>query len=247
MCCFLTILGCSSKQPSVADAFKGQTAEQIYTEGEKALAKHKWEQAIRHFEGLDTLYPFSEYSEQAQINSIYAFYKNNDFASCAGASQRYIHLYPRSKNVDYAYYMKGLANFNQDRGVIMRYIETDLSVRDLGTSIQSFNDFADLIRRFPNSPYAADAQQRMVYLRNLMADKELDVAEFYYQRKTYLAAANRANYIVDHYQQAPAIVPALGIMVKSYRKLNLEKLANETLTVLALNYPDSEVYKELVK
>ncbi|MBB71558.1 MAG: outer membrane protein assembly factor BamD [Legionellales bacterium] len=243
----LTVIlsACSGEKKTPADIFKGQTAEQIFQGGEKALAKGSYKDAIKHFEGLDSLYPFSKYEEQAQLDIIYAYYRDEDYASANAAATRFTRLYPRSAHVDYAYYMKGLSNFNQNRGVIQKYVNVDLSQRDLGTARKSFDDFADLIQRFPKSKYAPDARERMIYLRNLMASYELNVAEFYMLYEDYVAASNRANYIVNHYQQAPAVVPALGIMVQAYRKLHMDKLADETLKVLAVNYPNSETYKVL--
>ncbi len=241
----LFLTACHSGQKTPADMFKGQTAEEIFNGGEKDLAKHRYDDAIKHFEGLDALYPFSKYEQQAQLDIIYAYYKATDYASASAAAMRYIHLYPRSENVDYAYYMKGLANFNQDRGIVQRYVDVDLSQRDLSSARQSYVDFGELIRRFPDSPYAPDARERMVTLRNLLADQELTIAKYYYAREAYVASANRANFIVDHYQHAPAVIPALGVLVASYKQLNLTDLQNKTMQVLALNYPNSDVYKEL--
>lgn len=241
----LTLSGCASKQQTPADNFAGKTAQQLYQAGEYNLAKRHFEKAIRHFEALDALYPFSEYHEQGQLNLIYAYYKHNDFAEAAVAATRFIRLYPRSAHVDYAYYMKGMANFSQDRGVFQRYINTDLAKRDLGTSKQAYGDFAELIRRFPHSAYVGNAHARMVYLRNLMARRELQTAEFYFERKAYLAAVNRCFYILEHYQQAPAVIPTLGLMVEAYLKLDMPTLARQNMKVLAYNFPDSDTYKVL--
>lgn len=248
LCCLLLILflvGCSSKQTTPADAFSGRSANDLFTGGEYALTKRHYEKAIKQFEALDALYPFSEYQEQGQLNLIYAYYKHSDFAEAAVAAVRFTRIYPRSTSVDYAYYMKGLANFNQDRGVFQRYIETDLAKRDMGTSNRAYSDFAELIRRFPNSPYAPDARNRMIYLRNLMARRELLVAEFYYERRAYLAAINRCYYILKHYQHAPVVIPALGLMVEAYGQLNMPVMAKESLTILAYNYPESQTYQAL--
>lgn len=241
------LVGCAHKEPLTAELYKGQDAAQIFKKGETALVKADYPEAIRHFEALDALYPFSEFEEQAQRDIIYAYYKSPDYASAGAAAVRYIHLYPRSKHVDYAYYMKGMSNFNQDRGLIQRYVDVDLSKRDPGMSKQAFADFSELIRRFPESPYAPDARNRMVYLRNLLAQQELNAAEFYFQQGSYVAAINRVNYILSSYQRAPQVIPGLGIMVRSYQALGLNRLADQTMSILALNFPDSEVYQKLVK
>lgn len=241
------LTGCAKKPKTPADIYKGQSAKQIFDAAEKDLAKNHYEEAIKRFEALDTLYPFSDYQQQAQLDSIYAYFKNMEYASAAAQAVRYIHLYPRSEHVDYAYYMRGMANFEQDRGVLQRYVETDLSKRDLSTAKQAFADFAELIRRYPHSQYAPDARNRMIYLRNLLAAKEFNIAKFYYRRGSYVASANRANGVITHYQGAPEVIGSLDIMIKSYRKLGLTKLADETLEVLAYNYPESEAYKRIVE
>lgn len=241
----LLLCGCSSHVKLPEEEYKGLTAEQLFQSGEHALAKHKYETAARYFEALDAIYPFSQYEQQAQLDVIYVYYKSDEFAQAAAAATRYIHLYPRSEHIDYAYYMKGMANFSQDRGVFLRYVDTDLAKRDLETAMQAFNDFSAMITRYPSSPYAADARNRMIYLRNLLARKELLVAKFYYEREAYVAAANRADYIVDHFQQAPVIIPALGMLVESYQHLNLPNLAEQSLSVLAYNYPQSSEYQGL--
>lgn len=239
--------GCTHKEPSTAELYNGQSAKQIFAGGEQALAKGNYKEAIVHFDALDALYPFSEFEEQAQRDTIYAHYQVPDFAAASAAAVRYIHLYPRSDHVDYAYYMKGMANFNQDRGVIQRYIEVDLSKRDVGTARQSFADFAELIRRFPDSHYAADSKNRMVYLRNLMAQRDLNIAEFYLAQGSYVAAINRASGILTHYQRSPQVVEALGVMTKAYRRLGMRTMADQTLSILALNYPNTKVYLRLIR
>jgi len=236
----LTVGGCSSAITDPAIIYKDQSAEEIYRGAEINLAKRRYSTAVQQFEALDALYPFSQYSEQAQLDSIYAYYKNDDMPSTAAAADRYIRLYPRSEHVDYAYYMKGIADFEQDRGWLQRFVSTDLSKRDPGTTLQAFDDFSQLVRLFPNSVYAPDARQRMVYLRNLFANHELHIAQYYFARGAYVAAANRANYIVQHFDGTPQVEGALVIMVKSYRELGLEESANKALRVLQLNYPKNK-------
>ncbi len=245
LCLSSLLFGCSTQKPTPGEEFQGQTAQDIFDGGELALAKGSNKDAIKHFEALNALYPFSAYEQQAGLDIIYAYFSTEDYPGAAAAADRYIHLYPRGDNVDYAYYMRGVANFDQDRGVIQRYVPMDLSQRDISTTQQSFINFNELIRRFPASPYAPDARNRMIYLRNLMAQKEVNIANFYYQRDQYVAAINRASGVIVHYQEAPQVQDALATMVKSYRKLGLTELANETLAILALNFPESEVYKDL--
>jgi len=248
--CFLILLaiiidGCSTTSKDPAVVFKGQSAQQIYQKGEVALAKRKYKDAIQAFEGLDALYPFTEHSEQAQMDLVYSYYQDENYASAVAAADEFIRTYPRSSHIDYVYYLKGLSNFNQDRGWFLRYSTVDISMRDPGSMHQAYGDFKQLIQLYPNSRYAADARQRMIYLRNMFAKYELHVADYYYQRKAYVAAANRADYIVKHYDGAPQVEDALGLMVKAYRKLGLTELADQTIQVLRLNYPNGNVLKEL--
>lgn len=240
----LGLVGCSStdKGQSPGDAFKGQSAQQIFDAGELSLSKKHYQDAIKHFEGLEALYPFSSYEEQAQMDTIYAFYQNSDFDSAAAAADRFIRLYPRSAHIDYVYYMRGMSHYQVNRGFASKYVNLDLAKRDLSNATQAFDDFSQLVQLYPDSTYAASAKMRMIALRNLMAKHELEVADYYYRRGSYLAAANRANYVVEHYQQAPSIVPALGLMVRSYRQLGLTDMANRALSILQYNYPNSSEY-----
>lgn len=237
--------GCSSTNPDPTKVFQNQSATQIYRDGEQALAERDYSQAIKHFEALDALYPFTAHTEQAQLDLLYAYYQNDDTASAGAAAERFIRLYPQSAHVDYAYYMRGLAHFDQDRGWFQRIAPTDLSARDAGSMQQAFDDFGQLVRLYPSSVYAPDARQRMIYLRNMFAGHELHIAEFYFEKQAYVAAVNRTNYIVQHFQSTPQVEVALGIMVRSYRKLGLTTLADQTKSLLQLNYPNSVVLKEL--
>lgn len=239
------LVGCTTVTTSPAESFKGQSAQQIFSGGEEALAKGHYSKAVQHFEALDVLYPFEQNAEQAMLDSIYAYYKAGDNASAIATADRFLHLYPRNPHADYVYYMKGLANYEQDKSWFLRYLPVDWSERDLGSARQAFKDFSELVRLYPSSRYAADARQRMVHLRNILARSEMNVATYYMQREAYVAAANRANYIVQHYQQTPSVQEALVVMVKAYRKLGLPERANEAMRVLELNYPNSSVVKEL--
>lgn len=241
----LSIAACASDSDTMADKFKGENAKDIYMKGQQSLAKKGYKDAIKNFEGLDALYPFSPYEEQAQLQLIYAYYMSEDYTSAAATADRFIRLYPRSAHVDYAYYMKGMAHYQTNRGFASKYFNLDLAQRDLSSTKQSFNDFATLIQLYPNSIYASNAKARMVNLRNLMALHEVEVANYYLNHNAYLAAVNRANYVVEHYQTSPAVIPALGIVVQSYRKLGMNDMADQTLQVLGYNYPNSEIYKQL--
>lgn len=238
MLLLLAGLAACKTMPTASEMYQGQTAEQIFRAGEVYLAKTDYSEAAKAFEALDSLYPFSAQSQQGQIELIYANYQDEEFTSAAAAADRFIHLYPRNQHVDYVYYLKGLADYQQDRGWFQRYLPTDVSKRDPGTMKQAYEDFKSLVTLFPDSPYAADARQRMIYLRDVFANNELTVAQFYLDHKSYVAAINRANTILQHYQNSSAVPKALAIQVRSYQALHLMADADKVLRVLKLNYPD---------
>jgi len=237
----LVINGCSSAHKSLEEQYKGQSADDLYTQGEVSLNKKHYKDAVQYFEALQTIYPFGQHAEQTQLDLVYAYYKSDDQISAVAAADRFIRLYPRSEHVDYAIYLRGLANFNQKRGILQNLFYTDLSQRDFGTMKQAFGDFKLLLERFPNSSYAPDAKQRMIYLRNIFAKHELDVAKFYMRRKSYVAANNRASYIVQHLQGAPETKEALQIIAAANEALGLTKPAEDAKRVLALNYSQASL------
>ncbi|WP_133127848.1 outer membrane protein assembly factor BamD [Legionella nagasakiensis] len=234
----LSVVGCTKWGGSDDDdgPFKGISAKQLYSESKQALAKEEYESAIKRLEALETMYPFNDYAEQAELDLIYAYYKKGDYPSTAATAERFIHLYPRAKKVDYAYYMKGLANFQQTRGTLANVFPIDESWRDPGTQSQAFSDFATLVQKFPESRYKANALQRMIYLRNLFAKRELNIANYYYVRQMYVAAAERANYLIKTYPQAPSAKPALSIVYHANKALGLKKAADDAREVYQATY-----------
>jgi len=236
---------CSSTPKDPASLFPNKTEAQLFHEGQASMLDGSYNDAVQHFESLDARYPFGKYTRQSQLDLIYTYYEQDDLPSALAAADRYIHLYPRGPNVDYAYYMRGLVQFGENHNFFERYFKVDFAKRDLTALRGAYVDFAQLTRYFPKSQYAADARQRMVYIRNVLARHQLEVADFYLKHKAYVAAANRANDVVDHYQGAPSVPDALAIMVKSYRALHLLKNANDALLVLRVNYPDSKALKSL--
>lgn len=245
ICLVLGLSACSSTPKNDNELYSGVPAKQLFKAGEEAMANQDYDFAVKQFESLDAQYPFSKYSQQAQLDVIYAYYKSGDRASAVAAADRYIRLYPRSKHVDYAYYIKGVANFYQDRGIFTKFLPIDQSWRDPGTSLNAYDDFATLIRRFPDSPYVVDARQRMIYLRNMFAQRELHIGNYYYKRRAYVAAANRATYLLNNYHQAPQAEKALVLLIKADRKLGLKKPAADALATLRMNYPNSKALKTL--
>jgi outer membrane protein assembly factor BamD len=222
-------------------AFKGQSAQKILKGGEKALAKNNYNNAIRNFEALDALYPFSNEAEQGQLNVIYAYYKNDDYTSALAAADRYIHLYPRSPKVPYVYYMKGMINFESGQSWIQKLYNKDLAELDLKHLREAFANFNELIREFPNSIYVKDAHERMIFIRNTLAEYEIKIAKFYFRHKAYVAAVNRASYVVKHFEGSPEVEDALIIMIKSYQKLGATSEVTETKLLLKSNYPHAKI------
>lgn len=243
---FSVLVGCSTTVDP-AELYKGESGEQIFQKGEAALRDKSYSEAVKRFEALDAQYPFGRNAEIAQLHIIYAYYMKDDFLSAEVAADRFIHTYPASPHVDYAYFMRGLANYYQNLGVLERIFSVNYATRDLTQIKKSFNDFAQLARSFPNSRYAPAARQYMVYLRNILASHQLHVAQYYYTRQAYVAAANRANVLVRHYQGSPEVPDALIMMVKCYRALHLTQNANDALRVLNYNYPNSVYVREALK
>ncbi len=232
----ISLSGCASQ--SLLDKYRNQSAKQIFVAGEKAMLDGDMAEASEHFEALQALYPFGPYARQSQLDSIYVYYAGGDYASTEAAAQRYIHLYPLGPHTDYAEYMQGLAESTQTVGFFEKHFALDRGSRDLTSYQKSFASFVQLIQHFPHSLYAADAHKRLVYLRNLFAKHYLNIANYYYSRKAYVAAAQQAAVIVKHYQRTPSVPDALVIMVKSYRKLQLPKQANDIISIITLNYPN---------
>lgn len=235
------IIGLSSctwwnKDEDERNPYKGMTAEQLYSASRKSLNKEEYATAAKELEAIESMYPFSDYTERSQMDLIYAYYKNEDYPSTAATAERFIHLYPRAKNVDYAYYMRGLANFQQTRGVFAKTIPLDESWRDPGTQTQAFLDFATLIQKFPNSKYNKNALQRMIYLRNMFAQHEFNVSHFYFKRKMYVAAIERAGYLVKNYPQAPSAQKGLVVMYEANKALGLNQAAEDALKVYQNTY-----------
>jgi outer membrane protein assembly factor BamD len=234
-------LGACGTSTDPAEAYKGETPQQIYQHGKASLEDKSYGEAVRRFEALDVQYPYGQDTESAQLYVIYAYYMKEDYALAVAAADRFIRLHPTHPHVDYAYYMRGVANYYQNLGFLERIFRVDLAKRDLTQIQRSYQDFSVLESSFPNSRYVPAAHQYRLYLRNILADHELHVAEYYYDRKAYMAAANRASGLVAHFQGAPMAVDGLVLMIKAYHKLGLTGLEQDALTVLHYNYPNVTV------
>lgn len=235
----MSVSACSMFK-SKQDTIDNMPVDALYNNAHASLQNADYAAASKAYQRLIARFPSGEYNEQAQLDLAYSQYKDNQPDDALSTVSRFIKTYPTHKHVDYAYYLRGLINFDRTSGVIERYINREGSQarRDQGYNLQAFDDFSELSRRFPDSAYTADARQRMIYLRNVLAQYEINVAEFYLRNKAYVAAADRSQYVVEHYQEAPQVGDALAILSRSYLALDQKTLADQTRQVLALNYPN---------
>lgn len=240
------LAGCSLL-PEQIDETAGWSAQKLYAAAKEKMNDGAYGDAVKYFEKLEARYPYGRYAQQAQLEAAYAYFKDNEPASAVAACDRFIKLHPNHPNVDYAYYLKGLANFNEDLGLLSRVGlgDKDLTDRDPKASKESFDAFRELITKYPTSKYSADAQARMKYLVNALASHEVHVAKYYIKRGAYLAAVNRAQYAVQTFPQAPVTEQALALMVKGYDELGMADLRDDSMRVLRKNFPNSQYYTQL--
>ena len=208
------------------------------------MAAGGFEKAIQHFEKLESRYPFGTYAQQAQMEIAYAHYRLGDAPQALAAVERFIKLHPNHPHVDYMYYLRGLINFNDKISFLDFLSKQDPSERDSKAARDAFDAFKLLAERFPDSTYAKDAIDRMKYLVNALAQHEVHVANYYYRRGAYVAAANRAQRAVTEYRDAPAIEEALYVMVKSYDAMGLHDLRNDAERVLKATFPNSVYFSD---
>ena len=221
------------------DEFAGlSTEEQFYQRALDQLTNQNFRGAISTYEALESRFPFGRFAAQAQIEIVYAYYRSGDREAARAAAQRFIRLHPDSENIDYAYYMLGLSSFDDNSGFLDRFVPVDPTKRDPGRTEESFNDFSQLLALYPDSPYAADARARMIYLRNNLAAYEIHVANYYLERRAFIAAQRRSQYVVENFQGTPAVADAVAIMVECYLRLGLNDLADTSLALLQENYPE---------
>lgn len=211
--------------------------EQLYGEAHSSMKAGNYERSSRYFKRLVARFPFGRYTEQAELELAFTQYRSRDPEEALSTINRFIRTYPTHPHIAYAYYLRALINFDRQGGFLERYIRQDSSRRDLANAKQSFQDFSELLQRYPSSAYARDARQRMIHLRNGLAQAELNTAFFYFQRKAYVAAQNRAKFLLESYPQSPQGGDALAVMAESYARLGEAQLAEDTRKVLRLNYP----------
>ena len=233
----LVLSGCGLFSTGSTDKTAGWTAQKLYAEAEDEMSAGGYTNAIKLFETLQSRYPFGRYAQQAQMEIAYAQWKDNEKDLAIAAADRFIKQYPNSPNADYVYYLKGLINFNDNLGLLGSLAAQDLTERDPKALRDAFDAFRELATKFPESKYTPDAIVRMKYLVNALAAHEVHVARYYLRRGAYVAAANRAQTVVQQYQQAPAVHDALQIMVAAYDGLQMPQLRDDAKRVLDTNYP----------
>jgi len=231
------IAGCSSNEELELPPGANSSEYELYQEAQRYLRNKNFELAVQSLQLLESRYPFGRFAEQAQLELVYAHYGNYEHEACVEAADRFIRLHPQHPNVDYAFYMKGLAAYSRDQGLFDRFLPQDITKRDTSYAREAFAEFAQLLARYPESPYANDAKARMVFLRNLLARAEINVANYYFRRGAYVAAVNRGRYVVENFSQTPAVGDGLAVMVQGYLLLGLDDLAQDSLDVLVMNYP----------
>lgn len=229
----LILVGCGSKKD---DPYLNKSPSVIYKIGHDYLKKGDKKDAIKAFESLNSQYPFNNNTQKSNLEIIYAYYLDDNSALALASTQRYLRLYPNSPEAVYAYYMRGIENYNSGRGFLQRYFPYDMSQHDSVSYNDSYQAFNKVVSLYPNSAYADDSRRRMIHLKNIMAKYQLNIAEYYYQLKAYVASLSRAKEILLKYPRTSSVQPALELMYHDYKNLNLSNYADQVNQVYKLNY-----------
>jgi len=229
----IAMIGCAGKNNSPVPL----PEQKLYEASQRALKRADYLGAIEALQKLESDFPFGKYAQSSQLSLVFAYFKTDDVALADSAAKRFIRLHPNHADVDYAYYMLGLNSYPKPGSLFQTFLGTDLSKKDAKSAQTAFANFSQLVTRFPESEYTWDSIKRLEFLRNLLARREIHVANYYLGRQAFLSAANRGRFVVENYQQTPSIPDALAIMVQSYHALGMQDLAQSSLKVLQLNYP----------
>ncbi len=227
-------IGESKKQA----ALETLDVEPLYALGKEAMDDERYDKSERTFTRLVARFPYGELSEKAQIDLAYSQFKLAKFEEATSTITRFIKTYPTNPRIDYAYYLKALINFDRENRWLAKIARLDVSKRDLGATAQSFNDFNEVVRRFPSSQYAEEARMRMIYLRNRLAKHDLDVGVYYYERDAYVSAVGRAKFVLETYPQSDFEDDAVALLAASYKRLGQDALSQDAKRVLESNYPE---------
>lgn len=232
----LFLAACSTNK---VDPYLGDDPSYIYAKGHHSLQHGDDNDALTAYQSLDSQYPFNPYTKKGDLESIYAYYDNDNPAMSITAASRYLKVYPGDPHADYAYYMMGVVDFENGRGFLQKYFPYNMAEHNAASYTTSFNYFSTVLTQYPKSPYAFDARRRMIYLNNTLAQYQLNTAYFSYQQKAYVATIARAENVLMNYPTSPQIEGALQLMIESYNALGLTDLANSTTTVLKHNFGDN--------
>lgn len=230
------MVSCNSDGPEIE-----QPEKIFYDQAQKRMASNNFFGAIEALEAIESRYPFGKYAEQAQVELIYAYFMNFNNDAAYTAAEKFIRLYPRHPNIDYAYFMRGLSSYTRDSSIMMRVTNTDLSNRDISGAKKSFSELTEFITRFPDSQYAPYAKQRNVYLRNMIARNELAAADYYQSIDAHVAAVRRAKYVIENIPNSSENFRALKVLEKSYKALGYEDLREDVIKIIQLNYSDKDI------
>jgi outer membrane protein assembly factor BamD len=245
-CLFVALVaGCSST--GKVDPTAGWTAEHLYSQAKEDMSSGRWEDARKNLEALEARYPFGIYAQQSLIDQAYVNWKDEEPEQAKAAIDRFMQQYPNHPGTDYMLYLKGMITFTPPSAILSNITQQDPSERDPKGLRESYEAFTQLIKRYPDSRYTPDARKRAAWLVNTIAENEVHVAQYYYERGAYVAAANRAQKVVTDFEGAPIVEKALYIMVLSYDKLHLDKLRDDAKRVLDKNFPNSKYYKQGLK
>lgn len=236
----LLISGCSSSDMDEREMIANQGANALYNQAKQNMDVGNFSAAAQTLSAIDSRFPFGPLSHQVQLDLIYSYYKTGNAEQTLATIDRFVRLNPNHSDVDYAMYMRGITNMEQDNNLFQTMLNVDRSDRDPSKSREAFEDFRRLVEKYPESKYVTDAKQRMLAIKNRLAKYEIAVARFYMRREAYVAAANRGRYVLENYPDTPQIQPALEIMVASYDELGLDDLRNNAVKTLRLNFPESE-------
>ena len=245
----VTINGCTywNEMLREVDTTKSLTPAQIYNDGKEFLNAGDFVNAIKYFEVLESRYPFGIYATQAMLDLAYAHYEYEDKDQTIIQCNRFIRLYPNHPNVDYAYYLRALANFEKSANVIARFLGADTSRYDVTSLRDSFDDFSLIINKFPGSKYVKDSRNRLLYLKNKMASNELYIAKYYRKRLAHVAAIERVKYMLENFGGTPSTEEGLVLLIDSYNDLGIYDLAYDSSRVLITNYPNYKIVQSDIK
>jgi len=230
------LAGCASDEKKPDEPEKSEL--EYYSNAQELMDSEQHFQALKELSALENYYPFGRYAEQAKLELMYNYMALDDYTNAHATAERFIRLHPRHPKVDYAYYVRGLSTYYMTRGFFDSFVAIDRAERDMAIMEDSYRELNELIVKFPSSPYAVDARQRMIHLRDYLARHEVFAARYLIRRQAFAAAANRGQFIVTRFQGSSVVPEGLAIMVESYQKLGLQDLADDTLKVLVSNYPD---------